>query len=479
MSLFKNKNPSTLLGLTLDRSRVEGVVLRRTDGAVQVQRSFQATLSLDPLTNDPELVGREIRNHLNESGVRTKPCAVSVPLNWALTMQTKVPDIPEADVDSFLAIEAEKGFPYAPEDLSISISRYRSPNGEKHATIVAIPKSHLTLLEKTLKAAQLRPVSFSLGIAALQDLKTDPSAGVLSLVVGEHGVELQVSSGGGVAALRALEGLVEANGFEKHIDADLVVREIKITLGQLPKELRETIRKIKVFGRAELAQRLVSDLKSRLEGMRLEVVLGSAQSVNGFPVPLPADRNLSPALGMAARQLVGKPTGFEFLPPKVSAFAQFTHRFSSRKLVSSGAAAAAVLLLVSISFLWQSWRLSALESQWKSIEPRVTEVEGLQQQIRKFRPWFDDTPRSLNILRKLTEAFPEDGAVTAKRLEIKDLSTVTCSGQARDNRALQNVRERLLATKQVADLKDGGVQGKSPLQFSFSFRVIEGPANAN
>lgn len=477
MSFFNNKNPSQVLGLTLDKGRVEGVVLRRSDGAVQIQKSFQATLSLDPLTNDPELVGREIRNHLNGAGIRVKACAVAVPLNWALTLQTKVPEIPEADVASFLTIEAEKGFPYAPEDLSISTSQFRSPSSEDYATIVAIPKNHLILLEKALRAAQLKPLSFSLGIVALQDLKAESNAGVLSLLVGESGIELEVTSGGGVAALRALEGAVEANGFEKHIDADLVGREIKITLGQLPKELRETVRKVKVFGRPEMAQKLTNELKSRLEGIGLEVVLGLAQQVGG--VPLPADKNLTPALGLAARQVLAKPTGFEFLPPKVSAWSQASARFSSRKLVSSGVTAGALVLILGGSFLWQHSTLSALDAKWKTMGPKVSEIEGTQQQIRKFRPWFDESPRSLRIIRKITEAFPEDGSVSAKTLEIRDdLSMVICSGQAQDRQSVLKVLDRLRASKEIRDAKVDRMQG-TPMVYSFSFRWIEGVVNEN
>jgi Tfp pilus assembly PilM family ATPase len=107
---FKKTTRSSLLGLSLDGNRLEGVVLRRTNGALEVQKTFSASLSLDPLTNDPELVGQEIRNHLEEAGIRERRCAVSVPLSWALTLQTKLPDLPEAEVSSFLQIEAERGF---------------------------------------------------------------------------------------------------------------------------------------------------------------------------------------------------------------------------------------------------------------------------------------------------------------------------------------------------------------------------------
>src|SRR5512138_1143085 len=101
---------SSLLGLTLDGSRLEGVVLRRTNGSLQVQQTFSATLSLDPLTNDPVLVGREIRNHLEAAGIRERRCIFGLPLKWALVVHTKLPELPEADVASYLEVEAERGF---------------------------------------------------------------------------------------------------------------------------------------------------------------------------------------------------------------------------------------------------------------------------------------------------------------------------------------------------------------------------------
>jgi len=169
MRLLPTKRaPSSVLGLALTGSRLEGVVLRRSNGSLRVQKSFAAPLALNPLTGDPELVGREIRNHLEQAGVRERRCAVCIPLSWALVLQTKVPELPEADVSSFLQIEAERGFPYGPDALSVADSRCVTGGGEHYATIVAVPRNHLAQLEKALRAAQLRPVSFTLGISALQ-----------------------------------------------------------------------------------------------------------------------------------------------------------------------------------------------------------------------------------------------------------------------------------------------------------------------
>jgi len=88
VNFLKRGAPSSLLGLTLDGSRLEGVVLRRSNGLLQVNQRFTAVLSLDPLTNEPELVGREILNHLEAAGVRERRCVVALPLKWALAAHT-------------------------------------------------------------------------------------------------------------------------------------------------------------------------------------------------------------------------------------------------------------------------------------------------------------------------------------------------------------------------------------------------------
>jgi len=191
------KRVSSLLGLCLDGSRLDGLVLRRTDGALHLEQSFSVSLALDPLTNDPELVGREIRNHLDAVAVRERQCIVGLPLKWAMTSQIEVPELPDADVASFLQIEAERSFPCDVQTLHVVTSRPQGAAGKHHATLVGIPKNHLSLLARALRAAKLKPVSFSLGIAALQPSGAESAKGVMALAIGETHIGLQVTAGGG------------------------------------------------------------------------------------------------------------------------------------------------------------------------------------------------------------------------------------------------------------------------------------------
>jgi Tfp pilus assembly PilM family ATPase len=477
ISIFKSRRLTAVLGLAFEHGRIAGVVLRRSGGTLGVQSAFRSALSLDPLTNDSELVGREIRNHLNESGVRVKDCVVSMPLTWALTLQTKIPALPEEEIDSFLSVQAERGFPYAPEDLLISKSRYQTANGDVYGTIVAIPKNHVILLEKALKAAKLRPVSFTLGTPALRRTDDEISAGAAVLAVAEDSVDLQISCGGGIAALRTLEGTFEVESGQRRIYADLAAREIKITLGQLPKELRDTVRKIEVVGRGEITERLAREIRPRIDSMGLTVEWISEYRPGEFGAQLPTHTGVSPALSIAARYLTDNRTELEFLPPKVSSWPQLSSRFSSRRVVLGGATAAVLLLGVIGLFSAQHWKLSRLESEWRAMEPKVRELEGFQQQIRKFNPWFDNSIRSLTIFRKLSEAFPQDGAVSAKTVEIRD-QTVICSGVAKDNPSFRRMFDQVRAIKEVTNPKVDQIRGTAPVQFTFNFHWSErGHAN--
>jgi hypothetical protein len=476
---LKRQGHSSLLGLALDGSRLEGVVLRRTNGSLQLQHSFSVALSLDPLTADPELVGREIRNHLDAAGVRERHCVVCVPLKWALIVQTQLPDLPEADVASFLQIEAERGFPCDVATLRLATSRWRASAQKQYATLIGIPENHLALLEQALRGAKLKVISFSLGIAALQPPDNDAADGRLALAIGENHIDLQITSGGGVAALRALEGALETEGGRALLHADVVTRETRITLGQLPAELRETVRRARIFGPSDLTQELAEELEVRLEATGLKVESVTAYSANEFGVQLPTDAPVSRAFSLAARHLVGGGAPLEFLRPRITPWQQLATRYSSSRLRMAGATAGAVALLVGIAFFIQQWQLTWLGSRWRAMSAKVAELDGFQQQIRQYRPWFDDSFRCLSILRQLTMAFPEDGVVSAKTLEIRDVNVVTCSGVARDNAALLKTLSQLRAANNVTDLKVDQIRGKSPMQFTFDFNWNEGVKNAN
>lgn len=474
----KGKKLSSVLGLTLDGSRLDGVVLKRTNGSLQRLQSFTATLALDPLTAAPDLVGQEIRNHLDAAGVRERDCVLGVPLKWVLTAQAELPPLPEADATSLLQLEAERNFHTDVATLQMGDSRTPLAGDKKFVLLAGIPNPHLETLEKVLAAAHLKPASFALGLCALQAAGVEKSAGVLALRIGETHVGLQITCGG-VAALRALEGAVENAAGRVTLHADLVARETRITLGQLPAELRAMVKRIRIFGPRELAQQLGDEMERKFAPAGLSVELVSAYATDEFGVTLPPAAPVSMAFSLAARLLVEQKPVFEFLPPKPGFVELMVSKYSSGRLRTAGAVGALVGLLFGGLFGYQQVRLWHLRSQWSQIEVKVGELEAVQDQIRQYRSWYDGTFKNLSVLRQLSVAFPEDGSVTAKNIEIRDGSKVTVSGTARDSSAVLAVESRLSALPGISGVHHEQSRGKTPMQFVFGFNLGNGGGNEN
>jgi len=461
----------------LDGGKLEGVVLRRTNGSVQKLQSFSAALTLDPLTGAPELVGREIRNQLDAAGVRERSCIVALPTKWVLTTQTELPELPEADAASLLQLEAEKGFHADAETLQVDNSQSKLAAGKKLVLLGAIPSVHVAVVEQILTAAKLKPVSFSMGISALQRPDDEKAGGVLSLAIGEESVALQVTVSGGILALRALAGTIETAGNRRILHADAVAREARVTLGQFPTELRDKIKRIRVFGPRELAQQLADEMELRFEPMGLKVEIVSTYAPDTFGVALPADAAVSQAFSLAANALTNHAPAFEFLPPKPTLVEQFVAKYSSGRLRTTGAVAIGVAVIVLGLLLFQQIQLWRYRSQWSHIQAKVTDLQKVQDLIQQFQPWSPGNFRSLAILRELSLAFPQDGRVTAKVITTRDDGTVNCSGNAQDNAALLAVQASLSALPGVSEVHLEQSRGnKPPIQFVFSFKFNNGGA---
>jgi hypothetical protein len=470
----KRKRLASVLGLALDGSRLEGVALRLVNGSLQVQQSFSVVLTLDPLTAAPELVGREIRNQLDAAGVRERNCIFGLPLKWVLTAHTELPPLPEADAASLLQMEAERGFSSDVETLQLADSRCQLATEKKHVLLAGISSAHIATMEQVLAAAKLKPVKFALGLAALQPPAAKNSDGVLALAVGESTVSLQITCGGGVAALRALEGAIENDGARRALHPDLVARESRITLGQLPGELSDAAKRIRIFGPRELAQQLADEMELRFEPAGFSVEVVSAYAADEFGLPIPPATVVSAAFSLAARLLAGQSPAFNFLPPKPTLIEQFAAKYSSGRMRTIGAVAAGIAVIVAGLFFIQQVQLWRLRSQWAGISAKVLELEAVQNNIRQYRPWFDDSFRDLAILRQLSLAFPEDGVVTAKTIEIRDDNTVSCSGNARDYAAVLAMQAKLRLADGVSGVRLDQIRGKSPMQFTFNFQYGNG-----
>jgi len=475
MSAFWRKRPgSTVLGLSLERGRIDVVELRRTNGSSEIRRSLSIPIEADLLSGDVAALAGPLRDHLEQAGIRETRCAVALPSHLASTLTVALPALPEADRQSFLDIEAERGFAQGPDNLFIGTSYGESEPGKPFATLVAIARDSIHRIESVLHAAKLKPVAFTLGLTALHSPAAVAPQGESELGLLPTGTQLvlQVISGGGVASFRVVEdAFLPGNdaGATMHPDLELIIRELRITLGQLPAETRNTLRVARVFGPSDQARAFASALASRSQVLGLHVELAPDLRREGLPFRLPTHPPASSALAVAVLSAAEIPSTLSFLPPRVSAWQQFAHKHSSRKVAWAAAAAGAAVAVAALCFFGQQLILWRWQSRWDAMKNRVTQLEGMQREVRRYEPWFDPSVRSLSVLRRLTEAFPEDGSASAKSIEIRAPSRVTCSGTARDPKAWLRLLDSVRKAPGVSDLQVEQIRGKSPIEFSIHF----------
>lgn len=469
----RGKQTNSILGLAFDGRRLEGALLKRARDGARVQALASAELDLDPLAGDPELAGREIHDRLVENDLKEKACVVGLPLDWTLTALVKLPDMPEEHLDGFIRLQAEKSFPFPLSDLCLSVSRFDAGAGERHALLTAVPRKHVESLETTLTKAGLKPLSFSLGVVALQEALGQPG---LMIFVSQEQVAILVTTDGGPVCVRSLKDAWVDDGAIKRLDSHVVGRELRITLGQLPENVRTGIKSLRLVGTPGLLANLENELKPRAGALGLTVDPLAEQKTNGEPLHLPVKGGIPAAAALAARYLENPKPTLEFLPPKVNQWQVLASRLASRKTGILGAVAGTVIVGTLIAFLWQGRTLSKLRSEWDGMEEQVAELEDLQDRIRKFRSWYDESQPTLRMMKAVSLTFPASDEITAKTLEYRGGGKITIAGVARNNKALLELSERLAKVAGIHDVKLENLRGVGPIQFSIVCRWQPGGA---
>ncbi len=438
-----------MLGLTFDDDHFHAVCVSRNKDQFVAEKSLAAGLTL-PLTHpEPAAVGHELRARLNAADIRERACVVALPARWIMSHAIRVPaGLTGTDLDGFLQIEAEKGFPYDPDELQIARSVSSSGDGD-WITLFAVRRAQLNQLSAVLAAADLQAVSFTLGLAALPGTIPPAGKGRITIATAGSVTTMALAAGGGLVAFRTSESA----------EAGTLVRELRITVEQIPAELR-----------SELHDILVAD-----DGAFADAVRTWAQ-IAGLILIQPDARAPSVAAQVAeniARNRLHGIAGLEFLPPRPSRWSAYLARYNSRRLANSVVAVAALAVLALGMFGWQQIRLWSLRSRWSAMATPVTALQADQSLIHEYRPWFDTSFHSLRLLRAVTECFPDNGSVTAKSVEIRGSAVVTISGTARDNPSLLRTLDQLRKVTSVRSLKVEQIHGKTPEQFTISFRWDE------
>ena len=465
MSIQFGKQTS-ILGLAFEGGNLSAVEIKRTEEGPIVKNSLRETLSQDLVTGNPELAGAEIKRLLQNAGIRERYCVACIPLSWAYLIQLELPaGLSDADRESYIRLRAERDLPFSLEDLNLSISACRDSEGKEHVIVAAVSNHYIEVLQKILKSAGLRPRSFPLGIASL--LTSGNARNGMSFMVHQEGIDIGIALDGAAAWIRSLPGSVYIEKDGVSVDSNQLVRELRIMLAKLPEALRSVDRLVHVYGNVLPEAIFTEKLQKPLSRLGLEVKRERSLSPGEEPGAL-----VTPyAYSSGSAYLEGHKKAFEFLPPAIGRIKKIMGRVSARSILWLAGAVAALCLIIAVTFLVQSRRLNGLEKKWARMSPGVEKAESFQDKLRKYRSWHNDSIESLAILKSITQAFPEEGVVWARSLQMRGMNEIQLSGEAKNNKTWLDTIERMRRIKDIQEMKILQVrEGDGPLQFSIKFK---------
>lgn len=456
--LKKRFQVRSVLAITVESGRVAVDLVRREDDGHRVAASFELPLGSEAVAANGERAGKELAAQLAAAAIRERRCVVCIPANWALTTSTDVPEIGADDLRGYLELRAEREFPIPVTELRLAHSAFKAPDGKLRATLAAVPARKLEAIERMLAAAECRAVSISLGLDSCLP-KSELPAAMHFVANGTH-VDLVIAAGGGIAAVRSLPSPNDEQAF----DAATFSREVRITLGRLPEALRQQVTQARFSGAPSAAETLCLEIRQHLSKMGIDSRLQRSAD-GGHP---------GAALDAAELHLRRQPVVFEFLAPEVNRWETVARQFEDRRRRWAALAVVAAILLPIFTYIIRSHIESSLEAEWAGMRRKVADLESIQQRIRQFRPWFEPAPQALQIVEGLAAAFPDQGDVWAKSVQVvedpKEGTKVSCSGFARNQSSLLAWFDRVRSRKDVTKLQVQQVRGENPIQFSITYK---------
>ena len=139
----------------------------------------------------------------------------------------------------------------------------------------------------------------------------------------------------------------------------------------------------------------------------------------------------------------------------------FRHGGPPRLLIGAAALVVLPLLLLLSARKWKA----ASRRDGTDMSTEVAELDGIQQKIHQFRPWFEPAPAGAPTHGKPGPAFPDQGDVWAKSIQVAEGHKVTCTGFARTQPALMTLLGHLRARPDITALRCSKSAAKTQSSF--------------
>lgn len=491
---------TSFLGIAVGDRSVTVAEVAPVRGARDRWEARRVAEFVPPAGADAKAAGEALGQFLRSNGFAPSRAVVGVPARWLVARDREVPPATPEAAAEVLRMQAERLFSAELGDVAIDYAGAPDPLSPRNVLLMALPRQQLERVVAMVEAAgcdavAVTPTTLALAAAGGSNA-SGATAGTDGLVLNVSGdaVELSAHRGGAPRLLRHLSvrgpDLASQNGSRTAAVTSLA-GELRRTVATLPRADAgragaesggNTLRLYDGVGLgADDADALV-----RQAGVGLRPGDGDLSALglatNGAAASAGADGRFTPALALALLGAASRRAdAVDFLHPKLAR--PKTRRFGRRGAWAVGVAVAvAVALLV----MWVDVRnteaaLAATEAQLKANATDVHAARATTERVATARDWFEGRPAVLDVLRDVTQAFPDESQrVYVTTFSLYESGKGTITGRAADWGSVPAIQGRMSLNPAFADIRPsdhrtaGGTSDE--LSFTIEFRYPQSGA---
>lgn len=435
-----------------EQCELQATVAQLNSGTVRTSGLFRVPLHSG---NESDILAaaEELVANLRAAGNRMKRCVVALPPAWMSATLIHVPaEIAVEDLDSFVDMELDGRTPFEANGTLSTSTVSDIPDMGRFALTTVAPASRVRALQGALTEKGMHVLGTCPALASPSKITKGLR---LLFCIHTNRVRCQVDSPEGVLLWRELA----LPGGTASLSA--LAKVCRLALAALPGDARDHVEAVEIQSSVLHVEELVRQWNARHESEQLP---RAKEAQWGADTPTGAVHATKSALRAPKTQLLGLPK-----------FRDGTTTVSTpwpRAL--RGAALFLVLLLLTTGLGVYSVlsTLRTLEHQIATVQPAAESVERIRELVESQRRWFDTNPRTLEMLKGITLAFPELGTVWLNNLEFSaETKQVTLSGMARDAEAWMKTMDKLRATPAIRDLRITQTRAEKKQGESMSFTI--------
>lgn len=448
--MFLTDRSKKALGVSVgERSLLVAQVASDAAGP-QVTRVAEFIYPDSSTLENPEVLGRALREFLKSSGFSARRAIIGVPAKWLVLRPHPIPPTDPETAISLLGIQIEA---HRLPELGEIVYDFVGESSETEATtalLMGLPKRWLDRVLAMASAARLNVAAVTPCTAALAAATGAHVDRPMVLSVRAEGAELAAAEGTQTRFLRHLSSAIAAPPLNTELRRSMAMLPAGFASGNGHATEPAGGSRMVLWDDVGLDEAALQGLQ---ESLGVSLVRGELPTLGGRGCGLADGRVGGRAVALALPLLERKHPAVDFLHPRL--VPPKPARIPRRVFWISASAAAAILALALCyaDLLRLQQQVAGLDDQYRLLEPSLKIAKPFVSRMKFAETFKASDPRILACLRDLTVALPPDNRTYLTGFRLQDNMQGEFTGRSDNVQDVISVIDALNAGSRFSEIK--------------------------